>query len=294
SKAAGSGRYMLFIESVPNVAAPKWADGDAKASGVAGAANAGHWYDGFTLFMKRRVPFVAYDQEEERVILGRKAVRRYYAEHLGRIKRRGLVDMGGAPTLIGEFGLPYDLNGAAAYRSGDYRVHVEALSAYYDAMDENLLSATIWNYTAGNTHERGDGWNGEDLSIWCRDDYEAGRTESGDPADAGGRALAGFVRPYARATAGLPVSMRFDRESGRFEFVFEPARAGGQARGAGAEPQALITELYLPEIQYPRGFSIRTSSCAHAVEDRPGYALVLVRADPGATLCRVVVERSRA
>ena len=57
SKAAGSGRYMLFIESVPNVAAPKWADGDAKASGVSGAANAGHWYDGFTLFMKRRVPF---------------------------------------------------------------------------------------------------------------------------------------------------------------------------------------------------------------------------------------------
>ncbi|HPB65029.1 MAG TPA: cellulase family glycosylhydrolase [Spirochaetales bacterium] len=298
SKAAGAGRSMLFIESVPTVAAPRWDAEDAKASGVSGAANAGHWYDGFTLFMKRRVPFIAYDQEEERVILGRGAVRRYYAEHLGRLKRRGLVDMDGAPTLIGEFGLPYDLNGAAAYRTGDYRVHVEALSAYYDAMDENLLSATIWNYTASNTHERGDGWNGEDLSIWCRDDHEAGRTESGDPADAGGRALAGFVRPYARATAGLPRSMRFDRKSGRFEYVFEPRPTGVQARGAGpkagTEAQALITELYVPEVQYPRGFSIRTTGCAHAVEDRPGHALVLVRAEPGATRCRVVVERARA
>ena len=288
SKAAGAGRFMLFIESVPTVASPHWGAEDTDAAGVAGAANAGHWYDTVTLFLKRRIPFVAYDQEEDKVTLGPRAVRRYFAEHLGRIKRRGLVDMDGAPTLIGEFGLPYDMNGAKAYRTGDYGAHVKALSAYYDALDENLLSATIWNYTAGNTHGRGDGWNGEDLSVWCRDDYDAGRSETGDPADSGGRALAGFVRPYARATAGRPVAMSFDRRSGRFEFQFEPPKAAG-AKGAAA-----VTELYVPELQYPRGFSIRVSGGAHTIQDRPGYALVLVEAEPGARLCRAVVERTRA
>ncbi|MBU0927015.1 MAG: cellulase family glycosylhydrolase [Spirochaetes bacterium] len=281
SKAAGSGRYSLFIESVPTVASPHWGAEDTAAAGVAGAANAGHWYDGLTLFMKRRFPFAAYDQEEDRLVLGGKAVKRYFSEHLGRIKERGIVDMDGAPTLIGEFGLPYDMNGARAYRTGDYRAHVSALSDYYDAMDENLLSATIWNYTASNTHARGDGWNGEDLSVWCRDDYEAGRSESGEPEDRGGRALAGFVRPYARATAGAPLRMRFDRRSGRFEFEFRPAASGD-------------TEVYVPDIQYPNGFSVVANGGAHEVEDGPGYSLVIVRAEPGATSCRLVIERVRA
>jgi hypothetical protein len=205
--------------------------------------------------------------------------------------------MDGAPTLVGEFGLPYDLNGAFAYRHGDYRLHVEALSAYYDALDRSLLSATIWNYTASNTHARGDGWNGEDLSIWCRDEYEAGRTETGDPADAGGRALAGVVRPYARATAGVPTMMRFDRRSGRFELEYEPGKQAAED-GKGMTGQAgnevgQETEVYLPELQYTHGFSVSVTGGSHRLEDRHGYALLFVRATPGTELCRVVVERSQ-
>lgn len=278
SNAAGAGRFMLFIESVPTVASPSWNAGDSVDCGVSGAVNAGHWYDNLTLYLKRRISFVAYDQEEERLIFGFRAVRRYFAEHLERIKRRGIVDMDGAPTLIGEFGLPYDMNGARAYRTGNYRTHVKALSSYYDAMDANLLSATIWNYSAGNTHARGDGWNGEDLSVWCRDDWEAGRTESGDPADSGGRALAGFVRPYARAVAGLPLRMGFDRRSGLFRLDYEPA--------AGAE-----TEIYVPELQYPRGFGITVQGGTHRLEDKPGHALLFVAADPEARICRVAIMR---
>ncbi|MBN2875362.1 MAG: cellulase family glycosylhydrolase [Spirochaetales bacterium] len=280
SRAAGAGRFALFIESVPTAASPHWSAADTADSGVPYAVNAGHWYDGLTLFLKRRFGFVAYDQEEGRMVFGSRAVRRYFAEHLGRLRRRGMVDMDGAPTLIGEFGLPFDMNGARAYRSGDYRAHVAALSAYYDAMDENLLSATIWNYTASNTHARGDGWNGEDLSIWCRDDYDARRCETNDDADAGGRALAGFVRPYARAIAGTPTLMRFDRRSGRFVLTFVPDAA-----------VSADTELYVPELQYPRGLSIRVTGGTHRIEDRRGGALVYVSADPEALICVVVVER---
>ena len=286
---------MLFIENVPNTASARWDDGDRAACGVAGAVNAGHWYDGVTLYLKRWFGFIAYDPELGKMAYGPWAVKRYFTEHLGRIRKAGIDSMDGAPTLIGEFGLPYDLNGAFAYKSGDYRLHVKALSAYYDAMDENLLSATIWNYTASNTHARGDGWNGEDLSIWCRDDFEAGRTETGDPADAGGRALAGVVRPYARATAGVPSLMRFDRRSGRFVLEYEPglqaAGAGSGATGLAGDRAGQETEVYLPELQYPKGFGVSVSGGTHRLEDRHGYTMLSVRATPGTVNCRVVVER---
>jgi len=188
------------------------------------------------------------------------------------------------------------MNGAFAYRSGNYRLHVKALSAYYDALDRNLMSATIWNYTASNTHARGDGWNGEDLSIWCRDDFEAGRTETGDTADSGGRALAGVVRPFARAIAGVPTLMRFDRGSGRFVLEYEP---GKQAAGEGQGVTGLAgntfgqeTEVYLPELQYPNGFGVSVTGGTHRLEDRHGYTLLFVKSLDDTLRCRVVVERS--
>jgi len=279
SKASGTGRYLLFIETVPNAGVPTWNSVDTRETGMAGAVNATHWYDGVTLFLKRWFGFLAYDPEEGRLILGPGAVRRYFARHLGRIRKAGTASMNGAPSLIGEFGLPYDLNGAYAYRNGNYRLHVKALSAYYDAMDKNLLSSTIWNYTASNTHARGDGWNGEDLSIWCRDDFEARRTETGDQRDSGGRALAGVVRPYARSIAGVPLSMRFKRHSKRFELVFKPDIK------TSAE-----TEIYIPELQYPNGFGVTVTGGSHRLEDHDGYTLVLVTATSGASSCIVTIK----
>ena len=80
--------------------------------------------------------------------------------------------MGNIPTLIGEVGIPYDMNEKKAYATGDFSLHTEALDLYFDAMDENLLSYTIWNYTPDNTNEYGDRWNGEDLSIFSRDQQD--------------------------------------------------------------------------------------------------------------------------
>ena len=280
AKALGAGRFMLFLEAVPSVGHPRWDAGDTEAAGVAAPVNASHWYDGLTLFLKRWTGFVAWDTEHDRLVLGPRAVRRYFADHLGRLKRHGLEELG-APTVVGEFGLPFDMNGAKAFRSGNYRLHEKALAAYYGALDENLLSATIWNYTASNTHERGDGWNGEDLSIWNRDEFEAGRTETGDPADAGGRALRGFVRPYARATAGLPLSMSFNPRTAEFRFEFRPnPQASGQ------------TEIYVPDIQYPRGFSISVEGGDHHLVDGDGYSILLVEATQGIENCQVTIRRT--
>ena len=115
----------------------------------------------------------------------------------------------------------------------------------YNALDTLLINGTQWNYTASNRNDLaiGDGWNQEDLSIFSRD-------QQTDPADinSGGRALAGFVRPYARATQGIPRRMKFDRVSGTFEFIFECYPSATRS-----------TEIFVPRIQYPRGCVLEVS-----------------------------------
>ena len=92
--------------------------------------------------------------------------------------------MGGIPTLIGETGIPFDMNGKKAYRTGDFSVQVEALDAVIAAQEQNFVSFTLWVYTADNSNARGDLWNDEDLSLFSRDQM----TGSGSIHD-GGRAL---------------------------------------------------------------------------------------------------------
>jgi hypothetical protein len=113
----------------------------------------------------------------------------------------------------------------------------------YRAVEDALVGSTLWNYTADNSNERGDLWNDEDLSIYSRD-------QRADPADdnAGGRALRAVVRPYAVATAGTPLRMRFDMGTGAFVYRFrhDPAVAAP-------------TEIFVPRLHYPRGCRVWVS-----------------------------------
>jgi hypothetical protein len=138
--------------------------------------------------------------------------------------------MNGMPSLLGEFGLAFDMNSRRAFKSGNYALHEEALSMYYDAVDANLLHSTIWNYTSDNTNEARDGWNDEDLSI-----FSEGKE----------RANAGWKRPYPMATAGKPLLIQWNRKTGLFRFRF-------RADGSIASP----TVLYLPEERFGPGAKI--------------------------------------
>jgi hypothetical protein len=167
-------------------------------------------------------------------------VNEFFAAQVGRRVAESSELLGGVPTLIGEFGLPFDLNDGAAYVTGDWSLHAAALSAYYDAMDENLVGATLWNYTADNSNERGDLWNGEDLSVFSRD-------QQVDPDDihSGGRALDAVVRPYASRIAGRPLEMHFDRVTRVFELSWEPDTT-----------ISAPTEVFVPNFQYPNGYEV--------------------------------------
>jgi hypothetical protein len=237
--------------------------------------NASHWYDIVTLVTKTFMYPTSINPFTMKTLSGAGEIEASYAAALGRIKDASKSIPGGAPTLIGEFGIPFDLDGCAAYQAwaaGDrsaapWEKHVIALDLMYNALDRHLLNCTLWNYTASNRNDPacGDGWNQEDLSVFSRDQD-------------GGRAEAGFVRPFVRRVQGVLNEMKFDRQSGAFTFTFDADPAIGAA-----------TEIYLPTTQYPEAFAI----AAPGLEVQPSQTspCVFLRATKAGTY-KVAVKRA--
>jgi len=199
---------------------------------------ASHWYDSATLFTKRFLPF-SLDGTKGKLIFGYKKIQQMYIEQLGRYQRVASGIHKDTPAIIGEFGVPFDLNGARAYKKwagGDrsskpWRSHIKALDLIYNAFDALFLSGTVWIYVANNQNDLviGDGWNQEDLSLFSLNQPE-------------GRAREGWLRPYAGHIAGKPGQMKFDLQSKTFILRYK-----GWVDG--------ITQVFVPDFQYPRGYN---------------------------------------
>ena len=231
---------ILFIEPPPHYLESSGLD-------IAACCDARHWYDLPTL-STRRFEVEAYRTADGLTVSGIAEIADQFRRELGCLKTWSADHMPNAPMLVGEFGVPYDINGKSAYRSGDYSQQRAALEASYRALEANLLSSTQWNYSASNTHEHGDGWNFEDLSIWSQDDL----TDSGG-AGAGARATEAFCRPYVMRSAGRPLLMSFNGETGEFRLIIE------------ADSQVMApTEVFVPRIHY--GITPRITVSAGAVQ----------------------------
>ncbi|NTU80845.1 MAG: glycoside hydrolase family 5 protein [Chloroflexales bacterium] len=235
---------LVFVEPEFGGLGPAWGPEDAPE-----IVYAPHWYDLVTLYTKRYLPGVALDLTRQGPVLGLGPVRRHFAGELRSHRRHGAERMG-APTIIGEFGIPFDMHGKRAFRTGDFSLPERAMARSFQAIEDALASATLWNYTADNSNARGDQWNDEDLSIYSRDQ----RLDPADPG-AGGRALRAAVRPYARATAGEPLHMAFDVRSRRFVYRF-------RHDPAATEP----TEIFLPRLQYPLGCRVSVSDGVYELD----------------------------
>jgi hypothetical protein len=229
---------LLFVERGMFSPAPAWGPGDASA-----IVYAPHWYDPVALALKTSMPWLNYDREAKRLVFGPRAIARSFADQLERAAVHGARAMGNPPVLIGETGVPFDLDGKRAYRTGDYGAQARTWDRTLRALDANLLSYTLWNYTPDNSHERGDQWNDEDFSIFSADD----RTDPARP-DSGGRALEAIVRPYPFATSGEPLALSFDRRSRAFRFRFRH------------DPVIMApTLIFLPALQYPGDLRVGVS-----------------------------------
>jgi hypothetical protein len=240
--------------------------------------NASHWYDIATLVSKK------FDHAGVDATAAAK-LRERYVQELSVIAAAGdTLSPDGAPALIGEFGIPYDLDEGAAYAAwaaGDrsdtpWIKHTLALRLMYDALDRLLLNSTQWNYTASNLNAAscGDRWNQEDLSIFSRDQ----QSNSDDP-DSGGRAVAGFCRPYARSIQGTASRMLFD-DASCFTLDYEADPAVG-----------LPTEIFVPKSQYPHGYAVISTN--GTVQRSENGARVWVTAEnPGPSTIRIFASPS--
>lgn len=210
--------------------------------------NAGHWYDELTVGTKRFSGRVNYDTRNGKIVIGTGNIQKMFTRQLGSIKAESRA-RGSIPTVVGEFGLCYDLDQGVAYKiwkqepSKAWKTHVKVLSMYYNALDANLLHSMLWNYTPDNDNTWGDQWNLEDFSIFSVD-------QQTDPTDirSGGRATEGFSRPHFVYVSGTPLRMEFSLKRKEFRFEFD------------ADPSIdAPTVLYVPEIHYPHGFEVELS-----------------------------------
>ena len=163
-----------------------------------------------------------------------------------------------APSIVGEIGIPFDLRSSGDQKSSD-AVNA-AGDAHLRALEELLLPHCWWNYTPENSSERGDFWNGEDLSL-C--------------SEGKGRIPESLIRPYLFKCNGTPISQRFNLLEGLYRCEFEAEKPGESV-------------FFVPSLHFP--LSRTKLSASKGVELMPSGSQLLCRnARPG----RVVIELRR-
>ncbi|KAF8926614.1 hypothetical protein BGZ58_011050 [Dissophora ornata] len=168
---------FIFVGPIPNEPAPVWGPEDHEENIV----YAPHWYDLHAIFNKSFDGRITHDVQSlsrgnnvfSSTYFGLKGAKKNYRGQLANVLSLGLQNVGTKPCIIGECGIPMDINQRQAFMSGDYGFHSKALDAVLSAMEANLLSFTLWNYNTTNDNTYGDHWNGEDFSIFSLDSPRA-------------------------------------------------------------------------------------------------------------------------
>lgn len=262
--------HFSFVEPLPNQFLPPWQGEEKevlqKKYGTKTVIDlprpnnfvyAPHFYDLNVLFSKVHTSMSVNVQGLARgmfilnaLYFGAEGLRKNYRAQLRNLVRHAEKFLGRVPIIIGEVGIPFDINGREALSTGDYDKQRELLHALVSAMEDNFVWFTLWNYNPTNTAEHGDGWNDEDFSIvTCAEsvDYR-NKAHEGDKLYRGARCLDVVIRPYAVKVAGAPIRSHWDPRTLRFEFEWQ-ITAPGDDMNAGGEKHRL-TEIFLPEYHY--------------------------------------------
>lgn len=199
-------------------------------------------------------------------------LRSNYRKQIGNLVKHGRLSLGPLPTVIGEIGIPFDINSGHAFLTGDYDKQRDLIGALISAMEDNLVDGfTLWNYNPDNRVEFGDGWNKEDFSVvngnektWddshghampVQPDYRNGDHEKQELYQ-GGRALDTVIRPYAVKVAGTPASSDWDPETLRYEFQWRHRPLKKPKTG---DERFSMTEIFIPSYHY-RGHQIHVTA----------------------------------
>ncbi|KAJ6520077.1 glycoside hydrolase [Mycena sanguinolenta] len=258
---------IIFVEAIPNEFCPaSW----TPEHRVPDMVYAPHWYDLNALFSKAFGDFTVNIQGLSRGMFplkafywGQKGARDNYSLQIRNIVEGGYRVLGEKPVLIGECGLPMDLNKGEAFQTDDFTWQTRMMDALVTALERSLIGFTLWNYNSYNDDEKGDSWNGENFSWFSRRRalppsllfYE----QDAVSLDQGGRILPAVVRPYPAKTAGIPLRFEYEMTSGTFLFEWatpEEGVASPSTPGKVSSPplaghpvlSAHETEIYVPSI----------------------------------------------
>ena len=96
--------------------------------------------------------------------------------------------------------------------------------------------------------------------------------------------MEGFLRPYALATAGTPVSMRYRRRKRVFELQAEP---DGEASAGSAH-----TLVFVPHALYPEGFTVELQGGQWSYDQRSQILSIRAEDPPAGLKLRLEPEES--
>ncbi|EPQ28323.1 uncharacterized protein PFL1_04150 [Pseudozyma flocculosa PF-1] len=313
---------LSFLEPIPNEFMPPWKPAAALDEEAARALReaataqsyaaktlleeerpsnlvyAPHFYDLNVLFGKTHAWMSVNVQGLSRgmfvlkaLYFGADGLRKNYRTQLANIVRYARASLGALPIVIGEVGIPYDINKRLAFATGDFSKQRELMDALIGAMEDNLLHFTLWNYNPDNRIEYGDGWNNEDFSLTnggsdtglpVKHDFRNHSFE-GDELFRGGRVLDVVIRPYAAKVAGQPLKTQWDQRTLRYEFEWGNVPSSATDDDAGVDEatdrKRRTTEIFLPAYHY-RGkeFSVTVSDGEYTL-DAENQTLYIVHAN---------------
>ena len=264
---------LIFIQPLVMEAPPQWTKDDCD-----NIVYAPHWYDGLTMMMKKNLPWnfdVYADMRRtgsfrlSNLSIGYDSILRQYFSQVKLIKTEGKEMLNNCPILIGECGIPFDMDEKFAYASNDYSAQEFTFNNIFKALESQQLSYTLWNYCPDNTHEHGDHWNDEDCSIFSEE------TENAD----GCRASKAIIRPFAFKIAGDPIHTSFDMDTKKYtlKFVSDNSIKGD-------------TEVFLPAFHYPSWSKCIVTADEGKVHYNEETRILHYSVDTHKTLCKLEIS----
>ncbi|KAF8237581.1 glycoside hydrolase family 5 protein [Tricholoma matsutake] len=258
---------IVFVEAIPNEFCPKsW----TPEKQLPNMVYAPHWYDLKVLFEKAYTDFSVNVQGLSRGMFllkafywGQLGARDNYGLQIRNIVEHAYQSLGEKPVIIGECGVPMDMNRKEAFRSEDWTWQSRMMDAMLSGLERSLVGFTLWNYNPSNNDQQGDGWNGENFSWFSRRRalppsllyYE----QDAPSLDNGARILPAIVRPYPAKTAGIPVKFEHEMTSGTFTYEWANPKDGSllgststkvfeAPRSGHPTITAIETEIFLPSL----------------------------------------------
>ncbi|KAJ3529087.1 hypothetical protein NMY22_g9143 [Coprinellus aureogranulatus] len=213
---------IAFLEPIPNEFCPP---SFGKEGRIDNMVFAPHWYDLKALFEKSFGNFTVNVQGLSRGLFplkafywGHKGARDNFSLQIATLVEHAAKSLGEVPVLIGECGIPMDMNHKKAFETGDFSWQAKMMDAMITGLERSLVGFTLWNYNPSNTDTYGDDWNGENFSWFSQSralpvqllDYE----QTAPSLDNGGRILTSIVRPYPAKTCGIPLKLDYEMNSG--------------------------------------------------------------------------------